>query len=221
MRCLILCRKMSRAKFQTIAHDRAGFSLIELMIAMAIGTIVLAAIMGVYTSHTRSYTTQNVAAEVQQTVRAGVDYMVEDIMMAGFDPLEVSGAAIRSAGSSRLSFTLDRNMNGTIDTVSDEEVTYRYDGISRVTHTIDESQGAGADTQPFIDNVSELTFTYRNELDQDMIDDLGLGDPLPADDLDDIRTVEIRMTVTEPAGRGSTVQRTYNTRVRCRNIGLN
>lgn len=203
------------------AGGHAGFSLIELLIAMAVGTIVLAAIFGVYSSHTRSYTTQNVAAEVQQTVRAGVDYMVEDIMMAGFDPLEASVASIQGAGSSRLYFTLDRNMNGTIDPDSDEEVTYLYDGTSRITHTIDESQGGGADTQPFIDNVTNLTFTYRNELDQDMINDLGLGDPLPADNLDEIRTVEIRMTVAEPAGRAGTVERTYNTRVRCRNIGLN
>lgn len=205
---------------QSIRH-RAGFSLIELMVAMAIGSIVLAGIFSVYTAHTRSYTTQNVAAEVQQTARAGIDYMVEDIMMAGFDPLEVAGSSILAASSTRLNFTLDRNMNGTIDTGSDEEVTYVLDGSGRIIHTIDESQVGSADTQPFIDNVTGLTFTFRNELDQDMINDLALGNPLPLANLGDIRTVEIRMTVAEPAGRGNPVARTYNTRVRCRNIGLN
>ena len=48
----------------------------------------------------------------------------------------------------------------------------------------------------------------------------GAPDPLGADDIDDIRTVQISITVREPAGINEPVVRTYNTRVRCRNVGF-
>ena len=50
-----------------------------------------------------------------------------------------------------------------------------------------------------------------------------LGDPVPAADLDNIRTVVISMKVEEPAGRESREEmkaREYSTWVKCRNLGL-
>ena len=57
-------------------------------------------------------------------------------------------------------------------------------------------------------NVSNLNFTYYDET------------GAPTTEREEIRTVEISMTVQLPAGSGRTVSRTYSTRVRCRNIGL-
>jgi hypothetical protein len=45
-------------------------------------------------------------------------------------------------------------------------------------------------------------------------------DDVVTTDPDDVRSVEILMTVQAPAGRAAPVVRTYNTRVRCRNLGL-
>jgi hypothetical protein len=123
------------------------------------------------------------------------------IMKAGFDtgdPEYPDGATIR--------FTLDRNESGTLDTGDSEDITYSWDGNQGSPLTQN-----GTD---FIDNVTNLTFTY---LDTNAND---LGNPVPAANLADIRTVVITMTVQEPAGRGGPVNRTFTTRVRCRNIGL-
>ena len=38
--------------------------------------------------------------------------------------------------------------------------------------------------------------------------------------LDDIHTVEISLTVREPAGKDKIISRTYSTRVICRNLGF-
>jgi hypothetical protein len=57
-------------------------------------------------------------------------------------------------------------------------------------------------------NVSNLQITYYDET----------GAPTTA--REEIRIVEISMTVQLPAGQAGTVSRTYSTRVRCRNIGL-
>ena len=191
-----------------------GFTLIELLVALAVSTIALTAVISVYSGLTRSYTTQNVAADMQQVVRAGVDFMVEDIIVAGLNPNDAAGIGIAVANSTTIRFTADRNMNGTLDSANSEEITYTYVSASnRLDQCLDQTIGV-ADCQPFIDNVSALTFTYRDGAGND------LGDPVAAADLDDIRTIEISLTVQEAAGRQGPIARTYSTSFRCRNLGI-
>lgn len=209
-------------------RDR-GFTLVELLVTMVVSSIIMAAIYSVYAGLTRSYTTQNVAADVQQAVRATIDFMAEDIMMAGLldyqeDYLNVP--EISTAGSEIMTFTADRNMDG--DTNDDfEDLTYRLDG----TELKQKDNNSGIE-ETFIDNVFNFEFRYFREnaadtpTDNDLINgrDLinyhGGSDPLVPADRPDIRTVQISITVEEPAGMGGPVQRTYTTRVRCRNAGF-
>lgn len=201
---------------QTSGYSTRGFTLVELMVALAVASIVMTVIVGVYAGLMRSYTTQNAAAQVQQTVRAGIDYMAEDIMMAGFNPRGGSIVAIEEAGSTRIRVRYDRNSDLQDPTPDFGDVAYDYNAGER---GIDQTE-AGS-TQPYIDNVTDLTFTYRNAAGQDLINDLGKPDPITAlADRADIRTVEISITVQEPAGRDKTVDRTYTTRVWCRNMSL-
>jgi type IV pilus assembly protein PilW len=196
-----------------------GFSLIELMIAMAVGSIVMAAIYSVYSGLTRSYTTHNVAADIQQAVRATIDFMAEDIMMAGFNPQEASFEAIEYAGSTKIQFKADKTIiDGIIGGVGGifEDITYELVG----TQLRQTDPSASPSTEALIDNVTSLQFKYYNAASEDLINVRGLGDPLGAADRADIRTVEISITVAEPAGRSGTIERTYTTRIRCRNIGI-
>ncbi|MBW2482107.1 MAG: prepilin-type N-terminal cleavage/methylation domain-containing protein [Deltaproteobacteria bacterium] len=212
-------------------RDRSrGFTLIELMVTMVVVSIIMAAIYSVYAALTRSYTTQNAAADVQQAVRATIDFMAEDIMMAGLtNPEEDYGGidvGISVAGSTRIAFNADRNMDGDTDAADDfENITYALAGDQL---QITDNTG----TESLIDNVVNLQFRYFKENDtdtptdndlingRDMINYHALGDPLGADDRSDIRTVEISITVEEPAGREGMIQRTYTTRVRRRNADL-
>ena len=212
-------------------RDR-GFTLVELLVTMVVSSIIMAAIYSVYAGLTRSYTTQNVAADVQQAVRATIDFMAEDIMMAGLldyqeDYLNVP--EISTAGSEIMTFTADRNMDG--DTNDDfEDLTYTLVG-----NQLQITDNSGTET--LIDNVINnradinipLFRYYReNEADtptnNDLINGLDLiedhGETDPVGDTSQIRTVEISLIVEEPAGRGGPVQRTYTTRVRCRNAGF-
>ncbi len=191
-----------------------GFTLVELLVAMSVGAIVLTAIYSVYGGLTRSYTAQNVAADMQQVVRAGIDFMVEDMITAGLNPGNAAGIGIATATSTSIRFSADRNMNGTLDPANSEEITYSYISASnRIDQCLDETIGT-ADCQPFIDNVTALTFNYLDGAGND------LGDPVAAADLNDIRTIVISMTVQEPAGRQGLIARTYSTRFRCRNLGI-
>ena len=212
-------------------RDR-GFTLVELLVAMAIASIVMAAIFSVYATLTRSYTTQNAFADVQQAVRASVDIMAEDIMMAGlrdrWEGYSGNPPVILTAGSQEMSFTSDRDLDGEINGNS-ENVVYRLVGRQlQITDSIG--------TEVLIDNVinNELAtpvplFRYFSESaddlkdDKDLIKDYGYHNPMDADDeaeREDISTVEIAIWVEEPAGREGMVQRNYTTRVRCRNAGF-
>lgn len=150
-------------------------------------------------------------------------------MMAGLLDFRLDYAVdpeISAAGSDNITFTADRNLDG--DTADEfENLTYWLDG-DELKQT-DNNTGV---EETFIDNVFNFEFRYfrENEADtptdndvingRDLINFYALGDPLPELDRDDIRTVQISITVEEPAGIGGPVQRSYTTRVRCRNAGF-
>jgi len=188
----------------------AGFTLAELVMAMGIMVIVVAAIISLFTSLNRMYTTQGVAAGVQQVARTGIDIMTRNIRMAGFNPLNINLIGIVQAGSDSIRFQYDTNGSGTIDTnaVGDDNEDMAY-LLNENNQLIRQLNGKPASNQALVDNVSALTFNYFDEDGETVIDD-------PAA----IRSVEVSLTVEEPAGRGQVVSRTYSTRVICRNLSL-
>ncbi len=191
-----------------------AFTLVELLIAIAILGIVMGSIYGIFLSSNRSYHTQDRVADAQQRVRVGLDSMAMDIRMTGLDPLGTAGAGIEMATATNLRFTADRDMDGNIEEANSERMTYAYDAVnSRLRLCLDE--GTGSETwETLIDNVSALSLTY---LDADGND---LGDPVGAADLTDIRTVLISMTCQGTDTQGQTFTRTLNTRVICMNLGI-
>jgi len=188
----------------------AGFTLAELVMAMGIMVIVVAAIISLFTSLNRMYTTQGVAAGVQQVARTGIDIMTRNIRMAGFNPLNITPIGIVTADSNSIRFQYDTNGSGTIDTnaVGDDNEDMAY-LLNENNQLIRQLNGKPTSNQTLVDNVSALTFNYFDEDGETVIDDP-----------DAIRSVEVSLTVEEPAGRDRVVSRTYSTRVICRNLSL-
>lgn len=71
---------------QSEIKNNRGFSLIELMVSLVISSFVVAGIYGVYTIQQRSYKVQEQVSEMQQRLRAAVQFMASEIRMAGYDP---------------------------------------------------------------------------------------------------------------------------------------
>jgi Tfp pilus assembly protein FimT len=187
----------------TLAGSTAGFTLVEILVGLGLASVLMAAIVALFATLSRSYTTQNVAAEVQQVVRAGIDEMVMNIRMAGVNPLNIADVGVKDDYSStQIRFTSDINASGVIGDADDEDIAYIFEE-NKLKRQVD-----GGNKIELVENVSDFSFTYLKE------------DELPADSVSEIRTVLISMTVTEPAGRGQNVSRTYSARVRCRNLGL-
>ena len=194
----------------SIISGNAGFTLAELVLAMGIMLVVLAAIISLFTSLTRSYTTQTVAAGVQQVTRAGIDIMTRNIRMAGLNPLNINPIGIVQATSNSIRFRYDTDGDGTIDTNAtgedNEDMGYLLNTNDQLIRQLN---GKASSNRSLVDNVSDLTFGYLD----------ANGDTVTTD-LTAIRTVVVSLTVAEPAGRDRVLSRTYATRVICRNLNL-
>jgi prepilin-type N-terminal cleavage/methylation domain-containing protein len=61
-----------------------GVTLIELMIALVISSILIAALYRVFISQQKTYTVQEQVTDMQQNARVGINRMMSEIRMAGF-----------------------------------------------------------------------------------------------------------------------------------------
>ncbi len=86
--------------------DRRGFTLIELMVALAIGSVIVIGIYSTYTGQQRINQTQDQIVEIQQNLRAGLDMMSRELRMAGFDPYGEEDVGFTAADENSVTFTM-------------------------------------------------------------------------------------------------------------------
>jgi type IV pilus assembly protein PilW len=103
---------------QSINTSPKGFSLIELMVAMAVASILIAGIYSFYQSQLKSQVTLQELVDMQQDARVGMYMMTREIRMAGFDPAN-TGATIRTANAGQIAFDSDENDDGVIDVATE------------------------------------------------------------------------------------------------------
>ena len=89
-----------------------GFTLIEILVSLAIASVVSTAIYATYTTQHRIYMTQKQIADIQQNLRTCIYLLEEEIKHACYDPTGTAGPSIRSAGSEIFRFQCDLNENG-------------------------------------------------------------------------------------------------------------
>jgi type IV pilus assembly protein PilW len=144
-------------KTSHIKSNRKGFTLVELLIAMAISGIVAGAIFTAFQSQQKSYLIQDQVAEMQQNIRAAMDIMVREIRMAGYDPTRFSGATILSANSSNINITMDIDGDGNCS--STETITYSlYDAYGDSDNDI--GRQVGGLKRAVAENIEEIEFYY-------------------------------------------------------------
>ena len=107
---------------KSINTRQKGFSLMELMVAMAIASVLAAGIYTFYRNQLQSHVTQQVLVDMQQGARVAMFLMTREIRMAGFDPQNNTGASMRIANAAQIAFDSDENGNGAI--AADERFYY-------------------------------------------------------------------------------------------------
>ena len=189
-------------------RNKNGFTLIELAVVIAIMSIVLGAIYSVFAATNRSTTNNEVIAEVMQNLRTSIDFMEQDIRMAGLDRFGTANAGIEAATFNNLRFSADLNMDGVLND-NHERITYFYDAANnRLRQCLWE--GTLNDWQTVSENVTNFQFSYL-DADDNLI-------AFPIADLSIIRSVVVSMRIEQPAGRSGQVERTINKRILCRNL---
>lgn len=151
-------------------QDNRGFTLVELMVAMAISSIIMASIYLAYTSQQKVYTIQNAVVEMQQNIRSALLVMGDELRMAGYDPNQLGTAGITSASATTLTFTLvadndteDNDNDGTTDEPGElKTVTYDlYDAYNDGINDIGRQIGAAPSTKRALaENIENLEFSY-------------------------------------------------------------
>lgn len=107
----------SAANQQARRMESAGFTLIEVLVSLAIASMVIAALGTLFARSGRVYTTQNATAALQQEVRAALDIITTEARMAAYNPTKAKPKiseriAIRSATATRFHFSTDLDENG-------------------------------------------------------------------------------------------------------------
>jgi type IV pilus assembly protein PilW len=183
---------------QNCIQSNHGFTIIELLVAMAVALLAMGAIYSTFLNQQKSYVVQQETAAMHQNIRAASFYMEKEIRMAGCDPTGTANAGITAgeAKADSIRFTEDvtdgagGNPDGDV-TDSNEDITYSLDGNRNLIRTDNNSGVSGV---MVAQNIDAIDFVYL-AADSSVLNDYTLPSPntgnVPAGSEGQIRSVEI------------------------------
>jgi type IV pilus assembly protein PilW len=150
-------------------HGRQGFSLIEVLVAMACSSIVMAALYQMFHSQQRAYLKQDDITEMQQNLRAGIYLITKDIRSAGFDPTKSANAGFvtdfpddilatdinYATDTDIIAFTIDDNGDSMIQANNNEQIAYRLSN-----NNLERYNWTQMAWEPIANNIDALNFVY-------------------------------------------------------------
>jgi type IV pilus assembly protein PilW len=139
-----------------IKYTDDGFTIIELLIAIAIMSIIIGSMFSFSIAQRQYLSLQEEISEMTQNTRAAMDMIAGELVMAGYSP---SGAAFSGIpySASQLQIFADLNGNGVV-TDPNENIIYTYDiGNKRIL------RNTGGGNQPLSENIQSFVFEYLNK----------------------------------------------------------
>lgn len=128
--------------FTGIRRGSGGFTLVELLLAMVVSSVIMLAIYSAQRAQQRTHNSQEQVADLQQSIRAAMTVMTNDIHAAGFKPtgddsgdiidmgaayLKKTKFEIKAAEKGKFAFTRyvkKLKADGSVDREEAQEITY-------------------------------------------------------------------------------------------------
>jgi type IV pilus assembly protein PilW len=227
--------------------NEGGYTIVELLVAIAISGVFLAAIYSAYFSQQRSTLAQEQVSAMQRNLRSAMYYMEKEIRMAGCDPTGKSGGKIETANKGQIRFTMDitddtgtGNPDGDVGDAEENIGYYLYGGnlVRDLTDDGDDTNGGRV-----AENIDAINFVYLDKDGNNLADD-GLGNVTDPENRDKIRSIQVTVVartgkedprytdsaayknkidepIFTPTGNGVHFRRrVLRTSMKCRNLGL-
>lgn len=186
--------KVSYDGLNNVDNNR-GFTMIEFLVALAVGSIVSAVIYMAFTFQQQSWVTQDQLATMQQNLRMSLRFVAKDLMLAGYDPqfsglpnfVAINANGVSATNNTSVEFTMDlANDAGSMAVgSSDGDID---DPGEHISYYLQDNQlcrddiNAGISCDVVAQNIERLLFFYIKE------DGTVEANP-PAGTLNDIRLV--------------------------------
>jgi len=154
------------------AGNQRGLSLVEMMIALTLFVIVIAAIYMTFIYQQEAYLQTEARVNMVQEARAAQFFLARDIKMAGYDPSTYARTGFTQADRGEMRFTIDLSGDGneaavelTRFALASDTSTYA-DGICpantdcRLSREWCSDAGLCGGLQPIADDVQAIEFCY-------------------------------------------------------------
>jgi type IV pilus assembly protein PilW len=175
-----------------------GFTLVELMVTLAISSLVMSGIYAVFHKQVATHNTERLVVSMQQNARAAMSFMERDIRMARYDPSGSSGANILIADRAQLQFQIDDDGDGVI-AGAQETITYDLDndaapkdGIADGTLcNLVRDNGSGVGAAIVARSIDALNFDYFDADGTSILDRTATPWQVPAGQIADIQSIRV------------------------------
>lgn len=139
------------------AHNQAGFSLLELLIAMSITLILLGIVTVAFAKALSVRERESAKTDALTAAQAAINVMSREISNSGYG-LEYNGIVIADSNARKLH--IRSNSNNANDTTNDksEDITYYWDSDSQSVVRYDPN--ATPKTTGIINQISDVQFSY-------------------------------------------------------------
>lgn len=189
-----------------------GFTLVELLISMAVLSLILIALYSMFASGVGIYTRGDVKSEIQQNSRGAMELMVRDLRLAGFFPEDFpalfpggAGACPPTPISAATATTI--TICGDVDRDnSSEQVTYTWVGDTNADGIVDPNENeirrqvdGAVPAEVLALNMSAFQLSYFDAT------NTVIAVPVLAANLPNIRRVVITMTGAEPTQQSAAI----------------
>jgi len=198
-------------KNRAILTHNDAFSLIEMMVAMAILSIIMAGVIAAFHEQLRWHNRQQKVSGMQQNARTAMYFMTRELMMAGYDPIGSADTGIKPMPDRHDAVTLSMDVTGGESDGVDNDGDGDHDNYQEeafgdgkaddsnevITYALKNGQltraSANGSPQALADNIDALDFEYFgvNPHDPSCKDNCHLDLAQAAAAPDDIRFVQV------------------------------